>query len=204
MGIKLRSLVNPLVANLEDGYLNVIFNGDVIASAETDIPYTVSMPAQCNFFESTLSHMIGYLKSPNYTIIIRRNGTVDLLTRSFILLRQFKIDLSPIKKIEPDVCFCGSLDQDTKREPVILATLPTGESFIYSEHVPLTIELVGNDPVNKFLIDWSHEHNDVGTLILRSGSANYSDLWLDYGTGDIKRLSSIIVHSSQRFIRGIE
>jgi hypothetical protein len=203
MGVKLRTTVNPLEASIENATLKIYFFEKVIKEVNLPIPPGVTLGKQCNFFKTPMDNVFAYLSNDKYVVIIRLDGTLDVLTSDFILLKRSRIDPKEIMDDKVSVCFCGSLSILSSVAPAYLALSPDGAAFLFSERTPVTILLDMKDSTNIAIKDWALSHNDVGTLHIMDNTSGGTALWANFGTKEYIQMKSYKVLSSKGVIGGV-
>lgn len=203
MGVKLRTIVNPIEASIQDGTIRIYFFDEVIREVPLGIPKGITIERQCNFFKTTMSNVFTYLSNDKYIVIIRLDGTLDVLTNSFVLLTRVRIDPKLIMDEKTSTCFSGSLSIMSTIAPSYLAISPLGATYIFSDKAPITILLDTTDPTNKAIKDWALSHNDVGTLKIEDNSSGGTALWANFGTKEYIQMKKYKVLSSKGIIGGV-
>lgn len=204
MGVKLRATVNPLEASIKDGMLNIYYFNDIIKKVKLPIPSGISIERQCNFFKTPMESLICYLNNDKYVVLIRFDGTVDVLTNKFVLLKRARMDVKEILDDKMKITFCGSLSIKGSVAPAYLAKSTFKDAvFIYSDKSPITLLIDLNDITNQTIYAWAMSHNDVGTMHIMDNSSNGSVLWVNFGTKEHISMNSFQVLSSKGVIGGI-
>lgn len=203
MGVKLRNTINPLEASVSNGNLNIYFYDTVIKSVALGIPSNITIERQCNFFSTTMNNLIAYLYSDKYVIIIRTDGTLDIFTKDYILLKSTHVNIDTILDKELVIYSSGSLMIKSDVKPAYLAITSDNYSFIFSPQIAATILLDNKDDLNIKIIEWAKLYNDVGTMHIYDNSTQATRLWVNFGSSQDSMLNSFKLLTSEGFIGGI-
>lgn len=203
MGVKLRTTVNPLEASIEDGRIKIYFFDQIIREVELGIPKGITIERNCNFFRTTMNNVFTYLSNDKYIVIIRLDGSLDVLTNNFVFLMRTKIDPKLIMDEKTSTCFAGSLSVMGTVAPAYLAISTLGATYLFSDKAPVTILLDMEDSTNQAIKDWALSHNDVGTLHIMDNSSGGTALWANFGTKEYIPMKSYKVLSSKGIIGGV-
>lgn len=203
MGVKLRATVNPLEASIEDKQLKIYFYDRVIKEVTLSIPKGISILRQCNFFTTPMNNVIVYLASDKYVVIIRHDGTVDVLTNKFILLHKSKVNTKLILDEQMKIVYSGSISLMSTTAPAYLATTSTGESFLFSDKTAATILLDMSDVTNLAIKEWAMCHDDVGTLKITDNTSGGTALWVNFGDASNIQMEAYRLLSSNGVIGGV-
>ena len=203
MGVKLRQTVSPLEASIEDGYLNIYYFDRVLKKVDLKLPKVIKIERQCNFVQTELNNVLAYLKSDEYRVIVRDDGTVDLTTKDFILLQRHHIKVDDILDRHLSVCHAGSISFENTVSPAYLAELSTGEVFLFSEQSYVTILLDMSNEVNQIIYYWAKNHDDVGTMQITDNFTKGKTLIVNFGTKEYIYMKDFKVIYSGGVIGGI-
>ena len=204
MGVKLRLNVNPLEASVKEGKLNIYFFDKIIKEIELKIPKAVCIERQTNFLHTAMNRVVVYLKGDNYILIIRIDGTVDILTNNFILVFTTSVPIGQIMDHNLVISSCGHLSFDRKVQPAYLAETYNKEVFIYSPNIPATILLDLNDETSRSIYNWSKAHDDdVGSIKIYDNATGLNSLWANFGTKNNMEIKNFKTLKSDGFIGGI-
>lgn len=203
MGIKLRDNVNPLEASIENGCLNIFVFDKVIKSVDLGIPKNIKVERQCNFIKTVFNNVVGYFYNDSFNIIIRRDGTVNVLTNNFILLFQTKININSIFERNMTITKAGSFSIMDVVTPAYIANLDGVCTFLFSDDIAVTILLDMEEELSKYLKDWATTHNDVGTVHIIDNKTQCGKLWVNFGTNDYHMLNNYKCIMSNGFIGGV-
>lgn len=203
MGVKLRTIVNPLEASIENGRIQIYFFDKVIREVELGIPKGITIHKQCNFFKTIMSNVFAYLSNDKYVVIMRLDGTLDVLTNEFILLTRVKINPKLIMDDKTFTCFSGSLSIMSTVAPAYIAISPLGATYLFSDKASVTLLIDTTDPTNNAIKDWALSHNDVGTLHIMDNSSGGTALWANFGTKENIQMSKYKMLSSKGIIGGV-
>lgn len=203
MGARLRLNVSPLEASIENGYLHVYYFDKVIREIDLKIPKVINIERQCNFVQTTFNNVLVYLKSDQYRVIIRYDGSIDLTTKDFILLQRRKINVDDLLDRNLVVHRAGSIAFGNTISPAYLAELSTGEIYLFSERYPLTVLLDMDNEINQSIYSWSKNHDDVGTMQITDNFTKGDVLIVNFGTKDYIYMDKFKVLSAHGMIGGI-
>lgn len=205
MGIKLRSTIHPLEASISNQTLYVYYWDKVIKEIPIDVPKAVTIGKHCNFFHTYLDNVAGFLGSDKdeYRVIIRWNGTVDVLTSNLILLYRGEIDIKQLAVETASTKFAGSISINGRVEPAYLVEFLTGEVFIFADKIPVTLLLDMNSEICQRIYKWVNEHDDVGTMHIKDKTSGGSVLWVNFGEAQDYIIDSYKILKGHGFIGGV-
>lgn len=203
MGIRLHPSLNYLECSIDNGELNVYFFDDVIKKINIGIPKSISMPRQVNFVKTLRNNVAAYLSNDEFITIVRFDGTVDVMTKRYVLVFTTYIDSKLLNDTKFVECYAGSIEIMGHMYPATLVELSNGNTFIFSESCSMTFLLDRRDPVSDDVRVWARTHNDVGTMILTDLRTYGSVLFVDFGDGKSYRLRNFKTLQSDGFIGGL-
>lgn len=204
MGAKINPRVVPLEASVEDGVLRMHFMDRIIKEVELPIPKVIKIEKHCIYFDTVMENVLVFLRGENYSLIIRSCGNLDLMTRDFVIIHRAKVDVSSLIDRELKIRMCGSMFVKGKQMPAYVAITGMKDVvFIFNSKLAMTLNLDIHNPLNKQIVEWAQERDDVGTMHIKDNTTDGMKLWVNFGTNKYLPMSDFELVSSSGVLGGI-
>lgn len=200
MGVRLDPLLNPLEASIKDSTLYVYLLDEVVVQCPLKVPAGLVMERQLRHFDTPEDRLIAYLQNDEYILIIRYDGTCDLLTRDYVFLARSHMATKDILCNRIEVNQSCVVKSDDRSE--ICSYTKIGDyGFISCRPLMLNIYLKPSEE-NNILMLILEKCTSINSIILDDRGSGCTEFYADDGINVSKVLKDCVITKATHALGG--